>query len=158
MILPDEARTATGRNRRRMPVAGSQYDENQEIEMMTEFISLKDAARFEGQSYQALKKRMQRGKYVTRILPRPCGGQSIVEISVTSLSAAAQERYRKEQSETALNGVTRGKTMVRDDRSGAVSPDAREGVCGEGGAGAPGAGLHGDSVGRSAEGLRRPGG
>lgn len=77
--------------------------------MMTEFISLKDAARFEGQSYQALKKRMQRGKYVTRILPRPCGGQSIVEISVTSLSAAAQERYRKEQSETALNGVTREK-------------------------------------------------
>ena len=53
-----------------------------------------------------IRDRRNPAAYVTRLCPRAGGGRPLREISVTSLSAAAQERYRKEQSEAALNGVT----------------------------------------------------
>ena len=69
------------------------------------FISLIDAARYEEINYQAMLVRVQRGKYIDRLIPRPGGGRPLREIALTSLSPAAQERYWKEHSGPVVDAV-----------------------------------------------------
>ena len=75
-----------------------------------EYIPLEAAANYEGQNYQAMIMRIQRGKYITRQIPRPSGGRPIREIAVSSLSPAAQERYRKEQAGPVVENLIEEKT------------------------------------------------
>ena len=71
------------------------------------YIGQMEAARLENMKLSTFSNRIQRNRiaYVTRLRPRPGGGRPLREISVSSLSPAAQERYWKEQSETALEDV-----------------------------------------------------
>ncbi len=67
---------------------------------MTEWVSLKEAAELEGLLYDTVKKRMQRGLYITDNKSNPLGGQDNIYIDVSSLSLPAQAKYkRREQAE-----------------------------------------------------------
>ena len=63
------------------------------------FIGLKEAATFEGVTYEALKKRVQRnpGQYKTRTQPQEGGGKEQVLIAVSSLSPKGRKAWRAAQ-------------------------------------------------------------
>ena len=67
------------------------------------YISLDEFARLEGISRDALRKKMNRNPnaYKWRKAPNPNGGWGFIEVSVSSLSPQAQERYRQEQAKLA---------------------------------------------------------
>ena len=63
------------------------------------FIGLKEAATFEGVTYEALKKRVQRnpGQYKTKTQPQEGGGKEQVLIAVSSLSPKGRKAWRAAQ-------------------------------------------------------------
>ena len=63
------------------------------------FITLEEAAAFEGVGYEAMKKRVQRSpkEYNLKTQAREGGGKDQVLISVSSLSAKARKAYRAAQ-------------------------------------------------------------
>lgn len=85
--------------------------------MQDTFISLKDAAVFEGTDYHTLYRRMQRNpnQYETKTQAREAGGKDQVLISVTSLSAKARRAWRAARK-------TEGRELVMDSRKGTAPP------------------------------------
>lgn len=63
------------------------------------FITLEEAAAFEGVVYDTMKKRVKRSpeKYKTKTEPRESGGKDKVMVSVASLSTKARKAYRAAQ-------------------------------------------------------------
>lgn len=63
------------------------------------FITLEDAAKFEGISYDTMQKRVKRSQSIfkTKIQPRDNGGKNQVMIAVTSLSSKARKAYKAAQ-------------------------------------------------------------
>lgn len=62
---------------------------------MTEWVSLADAAELEEVNYHALQTSVLRGRYKTKTIPNSGGGRALVFIDLTSLSAAAQAKYKR---------------------------------------------------------------
>ena len=60
------------------------------------FIGLKEAAAFEGISYDTIKKRVQRNpqQYKTKMQPSEAGGREQVLVSVDSLTAKGRKAWR----------------------------------------------------------------
>lgn len=69
---------------------------------MEEYITLEEAAKLEGLSYETAKKRAQRGKLETRNEPRGNGGKNITLVKVNSLSKQARNAYREQERLKAL--------------------------------------------------------
>lgn len=67
-----------------------------------EYITLEEAAKLEGLSYETAKKRAQRGKLETRNEPRGNGGKNITLVKVNSLSKQARNAYREQERLKAL--------------------------------------------------------
>ncbi|MFF2886992.1 Mu transposase C-terminal domain-containing protein [Paenibacillus sp. NPDC057967] len=68
---------------------------------MTElYVSLEEAARFEGTSYDAMKKKIQRNShaYITKTQPSLNGGKDRVMIAVSSLSKKAKRSFKEANS------------------------------------------------------------
>lgn len=63
------------------------------------FITLEEAAAFEGISYEAMKKRAQRGQqqYKTKTQTREGGGKDQILVSTASLTAKARKAFRATQ-------------------------------------------------------------
>ncbi|MGN9098704.1 hypothetical protein [Flintibacter porci] len=63
------------------------------------FIGLKEAAAFEGISYDTIKKRVQRNpqQYKTKMQPSEAGGREQVLVSVDSLTAKGRKAWRAAQ-------------------------------------------------------------
>ena len=66
------------------------------------YITLEEAARLEGVSYETTKKRAQRGKLETRNETRESGGKDITLVKVNSLSKQARNAYREQERLKAL--------------------------------------------------------
>lgn len=66
------------------------------------YITLDEAARLEGVSYETTKKRAQRGKLETRNETRESGGKDITLVKVNSLSKQARNAYREQERLKAL--------------------------------------------------------
>lgn len=66
------------------------------------YITLEEAARLEGLSYETAKKRAQRGKMETRNEVRESGGKDITLVKVNSLSKQARNAYREQERLKAL--------------------------------------------------------
>mgnify|MGYP000399889083 CR=1 FL=1 len=64
--------------------------------MQETYITLEEAARFEGLEYEAIKKRVQRSpaQYKTRTEAREGGGKELVLLSTASLSQKGRRAYR----------------------------------------------------------------
>ena len=64
--------------------------------MQETYITLEEAARFEGVEYEAIKKRVQRNptRYKTRTEAREGGGKELVLLSTASLSQKGRRAYR----------------------------------------------------------------
>ena len=71
--------------------------------MQEGFVSLREAANMEAINYKAFHNRISRHKEEYTILqaPREGGGKPEVFISVSSLSPAAQQRYRRQKQKEA---------------------------------------------------------
>ena len=66
------------------------------------YITLDEAARLEGVSYNTLKSRTRRGKLETRNETRESGGKDITLVKVNSLSKQARNAYREQERLKAL--------------------------------------------------------
>ena len=66
------------------------------------YITLEEAARLEGLSYETTKKRAQRNKYETITEKREEGGKDITLVKVNSLSKQARNAYREQERLNAL--------------------------------------------------------
>jgi len=76
------------------------------------YVSLKDAAIFEGFSYETLKKRIQRDaqQYKVKVQPRESGGKDEITVAVSSLSAKARKAWRAAQKIDGRDAVISSKT------------------------------------------------
>ena len=81
------------------------------------FITLEEAAAFEGITYEAMKKRAQRSpkQYKTQTQAREGGGKDQVLISVASLTAKARKAYRAAQK-------VDGRDVIIDRRAAEATP------------------------------------
>lgn len=66
------------------------------------YITLEEAARLEGVSYNTLKSRTRRGKLETKNETRESGGKDIILVKVNSLSKQARNAYREQERLKAL--------------------------------------------------------
>lgn len=66
------------------------------------YITLEEAARLEGVSYNTLKSRTRRGKLKTKNETRESGGKDIILVKVNSLSKQARNAYREQERLKAL--------------------------------------------------------
>ena len=81
------------------------------------FITLEEAAAFEGITYEAMKKRAQRSpkQYKTQTKAREGGGKDQVLISVASLTTKARKAYRAAQK-------VDGRDVIIDRRAAEATP------------------------------------
>ena len=85
--------------------------------MQEEYISLEEAAAYEGTSYEAMKKRVQRDprQYKAKASTRETGGKDQVLVSVTSLTPKARKAWRASRK-------IEGRELVMDSRKGGSAP------------------------------------
>ena len=85
--------------------------------MQEEYISLEEAAAYEGTSYEAMKKRVQRDprQYKAKASTRETGGKDQVLVSVTSLTPKARKAWRASRK-------IEGRELVMDSRKGGAAP------------------------------------
>ncbi|MCI8857455.1 MAG: transposase, partial [Clostridiaceae bacterium] len=76
------------------------------------YIMLKDAATFEGVSYDTFQKRVKNNlsQYNTKVNARVGGGRAEVMVAVSSLSAKAQRAWRAEQKADGRDAIINSKT------------------------------------------------
>lgn len=66
-----------------------------------EWVRLAEAAELENENYTTIRMRINDNVYITKTEPNPEGGRALVYVAVESLSAAAQQKYKRRQRETA---------------------------------------------------------
>ena len=112
--------------------------------MQETYITLEEAARFEGISYKGLTSRISRNpaRYKTRTEAREGGGKELVLLSTASLSQKGRRAYRAQNpGHGGAGGGGRDGALVRGSGPGQLHRAAQAGVLRGGGAGAAGAGL-----------------